>query len=58
MFEEIRGSDGWLSVEKIEKGWSSDAKYHVRTQDGRRLQLRISTPERYAAKDKEYEIIE
>ena len=58
MFDEIRGSDGWLSVEKIEKGWSSDEKYHVRTRDGRRLQLRISAPERYAAKKKEYEIIE
>lgn len=58
MFEEIRGSESWLSVEKIEKGWSSDEKYHVRTQDGRYLQLRISAPERYAAKKKECEIIE
>ena len=48
MFEEIRGSESWLSVGKIEKGWSSDEKYHVRTQDGRYLQLRISAPERYA----------
>ena len=58
VFEEIRGSESWLSVEKIEKGWSSDEKYHVRTQDGRYLQLRISAPEQYAAKKKEYEIIE
>ena len=58
VFEEIRGSESWLSVEKIEKGWSSDEKYHVRTQDGRYLQLRISAPERYAAKKKECEIIE
>ena len=43
---------------KIEKGWSSDEKYHVRTQDGRYLQPRISAPERYAAKKKECEIIE
>lgn len=58
VFEEIRGSESWLSVEKIEKGWSSDEKYHVRTQDGRYLQLRVSAPERYAAKKKECEIIE
>ena len=58
VFEEIRGSESWLSVEKIEKGWASDEKYHARTQDGRYLQLRISAPERYAAKKKECEIIE
>ena len=58
MFEGIRSSDSWLSAKKIEKGWSNDTKYRVRTQEGRYLQLRFSAPERYAAKKKEYEIIE
>lgn len=58
MFEDIRNSSDWKTVEKIEKGWSGDGKYRITTKDGRRPLLRMSDAERYDAKKKEYEIIE
>lgn len=31
MFSDIKASEKWESVEPINKGWSSDEKYFVRT---------------------------
>lgn len=56
MFREIEGSEEWLSIEKIAKGWSSDEKYIVITKDDKKL-LRISTIEAHESKLKEFEII-
>lgn len=58
MFDEIVNSSAWKSIEQISKGWSSDAKYKIITNDNRVLLLRISDISTYGAKKKEYEIIE
>lgn len=57
MFKEINGSSEWQVIEQISKGWSSDSKYYIKTNDGRQLLLRISDIKYYDAKKKEYEII-
>ena len=57
MFLDIVSSRKWESVTAISKGWSSDAKYFVKTTSGELLLLRISDIEAYDAKRKEYEII-
>ena len=54
----INGNSTWLSVEKITKGWSSDEKYKIVTDDGQTLLLRISDISAYDYKKKEYEIVE
>lgn len=54
----IKNSSTWLSVEKITKGWSSDEKYKIVTDDGQTLLLRISDISVYDYKKKEYEIVE
>lgn len=57
MFDEIKDSSMWKSIEKINKGWSSDGKYKITTNDNQVLLLRISDIAAYEAKKKEYEII-
>ncbi|MBP5223735.1 MAG: phosphotransferase [Lachnospiraceae bacterium] len=47
----------WESVEPVEKGWSDDKKYIVKTLEGEKLLLRIAAGDLYDAKKKEYEII-
>lgn len=58
MFEDIKNSNTWETVERISKGWSSDRKFLIKTKDGKLLLLRISDAQQYSAKKKEYEIIE
>ncbi len=53
----IPESENWESVTPIEKGWSKDRKFLVKTIDGELQLLRLSAGERYEAKKKEYEII-
>ena len=57
MFEDIRDSGNWETVEKVSKGWSSDRKYRIRTREGSLLLLRISDGQQYQEKKKEFEII-
>ena len=57
MFD-INCSSTWLSAKKITKGWSSDEKYKIVTDDGQTLLLRISDISAYDYKKKEYEIVE
>ena len=54
----IKNSSAWLSCEKITKGWSSDEKYKIETQDGQALLLRISDISAYEYKKKEFEIVQ
>ena len=56
-FSDIPGYDTWESVELVNKGWSSDKKYIVKTKSGEKLLLRISDNEAFEQKKKEYEII-
>ena len=57
MYPEIISGKEWSSVEPVNKGWSSDKKYHIKTMSGEQLLLRVSPIEEYEAKKKEYEII-
>ena len=57
MFEDIKSSVNWASVEPVTKGWSDDKKYLVTTKAGERLRLRISDASQYDLKAKEYAII-
>lgn len=58
MFLEIGSSESWSSVEAVNKGWSRDKKYRIRTAAGGSLLLRISDISDYAAKKKEFGIVE
>ncbi len=55
---DIESGKTWESVEPVNKGWSSDKKYHIRTSAGEHLLLRISDITQYDEKKKEYGIIE
>lgn len=57
MFEDVVGSSTWKSIEMVCKGWSSDKKYKIITQNGEALLLRISPIEQFDEKKKEYEIV-
>lgn len=54
----ISNSENWLSCEKITKGWSSDEKYIIETNDEQKLLLRISDISVYEGKKKEFEIVQ
>lgn len=54
----ISNSSTWLSCEKITKGWSSDEKYIIETNNGQKLLLRISDISDYEGKKKEFEIVQ
>jgi aminoglycoside phosphotransferase (APT) family kinase protein len=58
MFKDIPGSDQWVKIDFVDKGWSEDKKYHIQTEAGDHLLLRISRAETYAVKKQEYEIIQ
>ena len=57
MFNDIVGSNRWIKIDFIDKGWSDDKKYHIVTDDNRHLLLRISSEETYESKKQEYEIM-
>lgn len=54
-FNDIRGSNNWNTVKLINKGWSDDKKYYIKTMDGKELLLRISDISQYENKKKEFE---
>jgi len=58
MFWGINSSINWASMEPVDKGWSTDKKYHIKTLSGEHLLLRLSSIEEYENKKKEFEIIE
>lgn len=57
MFKEIDTKSEWVSVVKLEKGWSSDEKYIITTKSGSKQLLRVATIDKYKDKKREYEII-
>ena len=57
MFFDIESSKNWITAEPVDKGWSRDKKYRIKTAEGRDLLLRLSDIEQYHEKKKEYEII-
>lgn len=56
-YKDIEGSDKWVKVSFLEKGWSSDLKYLIETNSGSKFVLRIADISRYDEKKKEYEMI-
>lgn len=52
---EIPGSNNWNIVKLVNKGWSNDKKYYIKTTDGQELLLRISDISQYENKKKEFE---
>ncbi|HII00268.1 TPA: phosphotransferase family protein [Methanosarcinaceae archaeon] len=57
IYNEIPDSCKWKTVEAINKGWSNDQKYYVRTADDRELLLRISDISQYENKKQDFEAI-
>lgn len=57
MFFGIEGSEGWRSVTIVNRGWSADTKYHIVTEDGTELLLRLSDGAKAAEKRREYDMI-
>lgn len=57
-FKDIAGSSEWEEIKQIDKGWSDDRKYLIKTRTGDKLLLRLSGIDKYESKKKEYEIIQ
>ncbi len=58
LYSEIPGSENWEILEKVDKGWSSDEKYHIKTKNGLDYLLRISGIDTFDSKKTEYEMID
>lgn len=56
-FQGISNSKDWNTIDLINKGWSTDIKYHIKTNDNRQLLLRISDISAFDRKKEEYEIM-
>lgn len=56
-YDDIKYKSEWISVEEVDKGWSEDKKFHIRTKDNKNLLLRICDVSQYEKKKKEFEII-
>ncbi|SDY74499.1 Predicted kinase, aminoglycoside phosphotransferase (APT) family [Proteiniborus ethanoligenes] len=54
-FNEISGSNNWSILKQINKGWSNDKKYYIKTVDKKELLLRVSKISEYENKKKEFE---
>ena len=57
-YDEIIGSNNWLKVQLVNRGWLNDKKYHIHTIDRRELLLRVSDITKYDVKKKEFEKME
>ena len=58
MFMDIKMSNNWRTIKKIDKGWSDDKKYYIETLDGQKQLLRVSDIAHFYKKQKEYKIVE
>ena len=57
MFRDIERSNGWVDIEPIEKGWSTDEKFKVTCRDQSIYLLRISPLESFETKKREFEFL-
>lgn len=55
--KDIPAYGNWRVIRKIDKGWSSDQKYYIEDQNGKKLLLRIADAEGYESKRKEFAFI-
>lgn len=56
-FGDIAESRRWRKVEFFDKGWSSDRRYYIEADDGRKLIIRLADISQYQRKAAEYEAI-
>ena len=56
-FKDIPNHHLWQTIKPVNKGWSRDKKFHIITDEGHHLLLRISDEATYTVKKKENEII-
>ncbi|TCT17195.1 aminoglycoside phosphotransferase (APT) family kinase protein [Natranaerovirga pectinivora] len=56
-FKDITGSDNWKNIVLIDKGWSSDKKYYINTNNGEQFLLRLSNISEYHTKKDDYELL-
>ena len=56
--KDIRGYESFTKIEPLTKGWSSDKKYYIETDDGRRLLLRVADIKEHDRKQHEFEMME
>jgi serine/threonine-protein kinase len=56
-FNEIPASAHWRKIEYFDKGWSSDEKYYIETDDRQRLVIRLADISMHRWKTREYEAI-
>jgi len=57
LYNEIPDSCKWQIVKPINKGWSNDQKYYIRSTDGRELLLRIADISQYENKKRDFEAV-
>ncbi|UQZ34890.1 aminoglycoside phosphotransferase [Paenibacillus sp. PK3_47] len=55
--QDIPGSEDWVTVEPVLKGWSSDQKYYIEDKAGRKLLLRLSSARALEGKRAEFEVV-
>ena len=55
--KDIPGYVSFAKIEPVTKGWSSDRKFYIETDDGRRLLLRVANIEEYDRKKTEFEMM-
>lgn len=56
-YEDIKYFDQWDIIEKVNKGWSDDKKFYIKTKNCKELLLRISDISEYEKKKAEFEKI-
>lgn len=55
---DIKGYDTFIKIEPLKKGWSSDKKYYIETDGGKKLLLRIAEIKEYDRKKSEFEMMQ
>lgn len=55
---DIKGYPSWIRIEFLDKGWSEDKKFYIKDIKGNQYLLRISDPERYEQRRREYQYLQ
>ncbi|WP_370570250.1 phosphotransferase family protein [Paenibacillus sp. JCM 10914] len=55
MIRNIPGSDGWITIKELNKGWSRDRKYYVQDTEHNEWLLRLSDISQHERKQWEFE---
>ncbi len=56
-FQDIPQYSTWVTIKKIEKGWSPDTKYYIQDNNGEEYLLRTSPISHYDAKKAEFDMV-